>query len=112
MTLMNSDYLVDRRQGLRININEAEIANAAATSKNKAKAAMSYILSKGYLPTQFMDSFAIASGGATFYRNRINDLLKETDAEGNKVYNKQQAEEIALREWQEQAEENQILRNS
>jgi hypothetical protein len=34
-------------------------------------------------------------------------LLKETDAEGNKVYNKQQAEEIALREWQEQAEENQ-----
>ena len=31
-----------------------------------------------------MDSFAIASGGATYYRNRINDLLKETDAEGNK----------------------------
>ena len=75
--LMNSDYLVDRRQGLRLNINENEIANLAKTSKNKAKAALSYILQKGYLPTQFADSFAIASGGATFYRNRINELVKK-----------------------------------
>jgi hypothetical protein len=105
--LMNSDYLKDRRNGQRINISENEITNAAKTSKNKAKGAISYILSKGYLPTQIMDSFAIASGGATYYRNRVNDLLKETDAEGNKVYTKQQAEETALREWAELAEENQ-----
>jgi len=87
MKLMNSDYLVDRRNGLKININENEIADAAATSKNKAKAAMSYILQKGFLPTQFADSFAIASGGATFYRNRINDLIKNeglTEAEAKK----------------------------
>jgi hypothetical protein len=85
--LMNSDYLVDRRNGLKLNINENEIAEAAATSKNKAKAAMSYILQKGFLPTQFADSFAIASGGATFYRNRINDLVKNeglTEAEAKK----------------------------
>tara|TARA_A100001391_G_scaffold12407_3_gene7398 strand:- start:849 stop:10592 length:9744 start_codon:yes stop_codon:yes gene_type:complete len=107
MMLMNSDYLRDRRNGQRINISESEILDAAKTSRNKAKSAINYILSKGYLPTQFMDSFAIASGGATFYRNRINNLLKETDAEGNKVYTKKQAEEIALREWAELAEENQ-----
>ena len=85
--LMNSDYLVDRRNGLKLNINENEIADAAATSKNKAKAAMSYILQKGFLPTQFADSFAIASGGATFYRNRINDLVKNqgmTEADAKK----------------------------
>ena len=68
-TLMNSDFLVDRRAGLRLNINENEIADLAKTAKNKGKAAISYILRKGYLPTQFADSFAIASGGATFYRN-------------------------------------------
>jgi predicted kinase len=75
--LMNSDYLVDRRNGLRLNISESEIADAAATSKNKAKAIINYIIEKGYLPTRFADSFAIASGGATWYRNRINNLVKQ-----------------------------------
>tara|TARA_R110001592_G_scaffold60362_6_gene183507 strand:- start:1283 stop:10456 length:9174 start_codon:yes stop_codon:yes gene_type:complete len=85
--LMNSDYLKDRRNGLKLNINESEIANAAKTSKNKAKAVISYIIEKGYTPTKFADSFAIASGGATFYRNRINDLMKnegKTEAEAKK----------------------------
>ena len=58
--LMNSTYLRDRRNGLRLNISESEIADAAATSQNKAKAAIAYILQKGYLPTQYADSFAIA----------------------------------------------------
>ena len=53
MTLMNSDFLRDRRNGLRININESEIADAAKTSKNKAKAAMAYILEKGYLAVSY-----------------------------------------------------------
>jgi len=101
MMLMNSDYLVDRRQGLRININEAEIANAAATSKNKAKAAVSWIIQKGYAPTTFMDSFAIASGGATFYRNRVNDLIK------NEGLNEEQAEVKAMEDFREIAEKTQ-----
>ena len=86
--LMNSDYLKDRRNGLKLNINESEIANAAKTSGNKAKAALNYILEKGYAPTKYADSFAIASGGATFYRNRINDLIKnegKTEAEAKKI---------------------------
>ena len=77
MSIMNSDYLVGRRQGLKLNISESEIADAAAGSKNKAKAAINYILEKGYAPTKFMDSFAIASGGATWYRNKIKDLMKK-----------------------------------
>ena len=99
-TLINSDYLVDRRNGLKLNISESEIADAAATSKNKAKAALNYILQKGFLPTQYADSFAIASGGATFYRNRINDLV-------DKGMDTKQAEKQALIEWRQIAEESQ-----
>ena len=75
--LFNSDYLRDRRGGNKINIAENEITEAANNSKNKASGVVNYILSKGFLPTQMADSFAIASGGATFYRNRINTYLKQ-----------------------------------
>jgi len=77
MYLMNSDFLQARRNGLKINVSESEIADAVAESSNKPKAAIAYLLSKGFLPTQFADSFAIASGGATFYRNRIKKYMKE-----------------------------------
>lgn len=98
--LMNSEFLVERRNGLKLNVSESEIADAAATSKNKAKAAVAYILQKGYLPTQFADSFAIASGGATFYRNRINALMKEGMSEAD-------AKKQAFLEFREIAEESQ-----
>ena len=42
-----------------------------------ARGVLSKILQAGFLPTQAADSFAIASGGATYYRNRINALVKE-----------------------------------
>jgi hypothetical protein len=96
--LMNSDYLKDRRNGLKLNINESEIANAAKTSKNKAKAVISYIIEKGYTPTKFADSFAIASGGAMFYRNRIIDLMK------NEGKTKAEAEKIAMQEFRRVSE--------
>ena len=101
MELMNSEYLVDRRNGLKLNISESEIADAAATSKNKAKAAINYILQKGFLPTQYADSFAIASGGATFYRNRIKDLIK------NQGMTESEAKAQALIEFRQVAEESQ-----
>ena len=84
--LMNSDYLVDRRQGLRLNVAESEIADAVHDQTNKPKAALSYLLNKGFLPTKFADSFAIASGGATYYRNRIKMYKKQgmTDVEAEK----------------------------
>ena len=96
--LINSDYLKDRRNGLKLNISESEIADAAKTSTNKAKAGLNYILEKGYLPTKFADSFAIASGGATFYRNRIKDLIK------NEGKTEKEAEAIAMREFREVSE--------
>jgi len=98
--LMNSDYLKDRRNGLKLNINESEIADAAKTSKNKAKAALNYILEKGYLPTKYADSFAIASGGAMFYRNRINDLVK-------KGFTISEAETQAMKEFRQVSEKSQ-----
>ena len=77
MYLMNSDFLVARRNGLKINVSESEIADAVKNKENKFKAGIAYVLSKGFLPTQYADSFAIASGGATFYRNRLNKYIKE-----------------------------------
>ena len=77
MTLMNSDYLTQRRNGLKINVSESEIADAVKDSKNKVKSAIAFLLSKGFVLTRYADSFAIASGGATFYRNRMNKYVKE-----------------------------------
>ena len=98
--LMNSDYLVERRNGLKINVNEADIAEIAAESKNKAKAFISKILKLGFLPTQIADSFAIASGGATFYRNRLKSLLKNGMSQ-------KEAEAQAFLDFREIAEESQ-----
>ncbi len=75
--LWNSPKLVQRRSGLRKDINEAELANAAQGAKNKPAAMLSYLLKLGFTPTQLADSFAIASGGATFYRNRLNTYKKQ-----------------------------------
>ena len=54
-----SDYLVQRRNGLKINVSESEIADAVKDSKNKVNAAISYLLSKGFVLTRYADSFAI-----------------------------------------------------
>ena len=75
--IFNSDMLKQRRRGLQTDVNEAEIARAMNTSNNKPAAILRYLLQKGFIPTQMADSFAIASGGATFYRNRLNTYLKQ-----------------------------------
>jgi len=75
--IFNSDYLKERRAGNKRTINEAELSAHLKGSDNKAKAAIAWLLEKGFLPTQIADSFAIASGGATFYRNRVNTYLKQ-----------------------------------
>jgi len=98
MTLMNSEFLIDRRRGLRINVNEADIANMA--SQSGARGVVAKILEVGFLPTQIADSFAIASGGASFYRNRINTYKKQGLSD-------QQAKEKAFNDFREIAEESQ-----
>ena len=77
MTILNSDMLKQRRDGLEINVTEAEIASAAAGSKNPAKAVIAKILKAGYLPTKIADSVAIATGGAMYYRNAVNNYMRQ-----------------------------------
>ena len=98
--IFNSDYLKQRRSGNQRGVNETELSAAVAGSDNKAKAAISWLLKKGFLPTQIADSFAIASGGASFYRNRINKYVKEGMSEV-------QAKEQAWLDFQETTEVNQ-----
>jgi len=74
--IFNSDYLKERRSGNKRTINEAELTSAISGSKNKAKAALAWLLEKGFAPTQIADSFAIASGGASFYRNQVKAYEK------------------------------------
>jgi hypothetical protein len=100
MTLMNSDYLVERRNGLKINVSESEIADAVRESKNKPKAAIAFLLSKGFVMTRFADSFAIASGGSTFYRNRLEALKKQGLSDAD-------AAQQAFEDFKAIAEENQ-----
>ena len=98
--LFNSDFLKQRRGGLKNDVNADELASAAETATNKPKAVLSSILKAGFLPTQMADSFAIAMGGASFIRNRINKYVSE----GMDV---KAAEEQSFLDFQEIAEETQ-----
>lgn len=98
--LFNSDFLKQRRSGLKTDVNADEIAQQAAGSTNKVRAGLSLLLKKGFLPTQIADSFAIASGGATFYRNRIKSLMKQGMSQA-------EAETQAFEDFRETAEESQ-----
>ena len=104
MTLMNSPYLTERRNGLKINVSESEIADAVAESSNKPKAAISYLLNKGFIMTRFADSFAIAVGGSSFYRNQIDAYVKDG-------MNKKDAEKKAFDDFYAVAETSQQSSN-
>ena len=97
-TLFNSDFLVDRRNGLKLNVNEADIADMA--KKGGVRGVISEMLRLGFLPTQIADSFAIASGGSSFYRNRVKKYTKEG-------MSKVEAEDKAFIDFREIAEEAQ-----
>ena len=99
-TIFNSDYLKQRRSGNRRGVNEAELSAAVMGSNNPVKAALSWLLTKGFLPTQIADSFAIASGGATFYRNRVKSYVKQG-------MSKTEAEQKAWLDFQETTEVSQ-----
>lgn len=77
--IINSDKLKERRSGLKADVTQAEIANAANSAKNKFNGVISYLQKIGFTPTQAADSFSIAVSGATFYRNRVNTYLKAGD---------------------------------
>jgi len=107
--LMNSDYLTNRRDGLKINVNEAELA--AAANKGGFKGMLSYLLDKGFILTRIFDTLAIATGGATFYINRTNSLLKQTNPETGKLYTRAEAEAKAFNDFYDIAENTQQSSN-
>ena len=96
--LFNSDFLVERRDGLKINVNEADIADIA--KEKGVRGLINKLLKLGFTPTQLADSFAIATGGATFYRNRLKSLIKDG-------MDPVAAEKQAMRDFRETAEESQ-----
>ena len=75
--IFNSDKLKQRRSGLKSDVQESEIANAAKNTEDKIGSIIAYLLKIGFSPTQIADSIAISSGGATFYRNRVNTYKKQ-----------------------------------
>jgi len=96
--VFNSDFLIERRGGLKININENEIADAA--NAGGAKGVIATILKKGFIFTQIADSFAIASGGTSFYINRTKTYEKQG-------LSKTEAKKKAFEDFRELTEESQ-----
>jgi len=75
--IFNSDFMKQRRKGIKTDVNGAELAASVKNAKNPIQAAIKKLLELGFLPTQIGDNIAIATGGATFLRNRINTYLKQ-----------------------------------
>jgi len=80
--IFNSDMLKQRRGGLQTDINGAELAEAIKKARpgnmfDQVAIIIGKALQLGFLPTQIGDNIAIATGGATFYRNRVNKYVKE-----------------------------------
>ncbi len=92
-TLWNSDYLKARREGAKFDVLADEISEGDVKGLNK-------LLKWGFLPTRMADSFAIALGGAAFYRNTVNALMKDGMSEAD-------AKKAAMQQWIEAAEESQ-----
>ena len=97
--LFNSPQLKVRRSGLQQDIQTADLADSLSRGGG-ASGALAYLLKIGFLPTQIADSFAIAFGGAAFYRNRVNSLMKQGMTQ-------EQAESQAMIDFQDITEESQ-----
>ena len=97
-TLMMTDFLRERRGGLTMELNEADIAELA--KKGGFRGLTAKLLKVGMAPTVIADNIAIAGGGATFYRNRINRYVREG-------MERSAAERQALEDWRETSETSQ-----
>ena len=98
--IFNSNYLKQRRSGAAFDVNANEIAKEVSGSKHPARVVIRRLLDIGFTPTQIGDSFAIAMGGASFYRNRVNTYKKQG-------LSQKEAESKAFVDFQEIAEETQ-----
>ena len=97
--IFNSDMLKQRRGGIGTDINGAELAEAVKKARpgnlfDQVAIIVGKALKLGFLPTQIGDNIAIATGGATFYRNRVNKYIKDG-------LSKKEAEEKAWIDFQD-----------
>jgi hypothetical protein len=97
--LFNSPKLKGRRKGLKGDVNEAEIAAAVKGATNKMEAFMSVLLKYGFTFTQIADSIAISTGGASFYRNRINTYKNQVNPKTEVLYTQAEAEAKAFKDF-------------
>ena len=105
LTVWNSNYSRDRRSGLMNDVAEAELAQLMNDSRNvsvldKVKAFKYWVLKSGFGATRVMDSFAIALGGASFYRNRLKTYLKQG-------YSEEDAKKATWKDFYEVSEQSQ-----
>ena len=101
--IFKSDYLKNRRQGAKFDVLADEIVQGdegKGSLTDKFNWIQTKILEFGFLPTKYADSSAIALGGASFYRNRVNSLIKEGST-------KAEAEIQAMTDLIETSEESQ-----
>ena len=98
--IFHSDYLKERRGGSEFDLNLSEFSNELSKAKNPMAVVIGKLIQLGYTPTKFADSLAIATGGATFYRNRVNTYV-------NQGMSKSEAEAQAFLDMQEIAETTQ-----
>jgi len=75
--VFNSDMLKQRRVGIQTDVNGSELAETISKSKFPMRTLIRELLKIGFTPTQIGDNIAIATGGATYYRNRIKTYLKQ-----------------------------------
>ena len=73
--LLDSAFMKDRRMGMRIDVNEEDVARASRGTGNVISRALKIALNKGFIPTRLMDTAAIVIGGAGFYRSRANTYV-------------------------------------
>jgi len=98
--IFNSDWMKERRQGLKTDINEAELAERLQNANNPRKALLAYVLEKGFIMTKYGDNFAVATGGAPFLYNREKTYLKQG-------MSPEKAKQEAFLDFQELAEKTQ-----
>ena len=98
--LWNSEFLKNRRDRGKIDVVQEEIMRTLRSEKDPFLRLASLLQNKGYAPTRFMDSLAIALGGAAYYRNLVNYYIEQG-------LDRTHAERRAMRDFREKAEMSQ-----
>ena len=98
--ILFSNYLKQRRSGSKRTVNEAELTAYLKGKKNPLKAALAWMLDKGFTPTSAADNLAITVGGATYLANQEDFYI----AQGKSVA---EAERLAFIDFLNKAEKGQ-----